>query len=263
MSIKILNIKEVEELWNNLPEFKSKIPKPRVRINSALITKHGFDVANIYTLYTKHLKNKLTEKKETIELFKKLILDIRKLYYTEYYYDDYCWSASSYVSCRGKNIELKSEYLSILNTLNQKFLDAIETDKYDIAINYLLIAIDKFSEVKEPSFYLLRNLAIIIAPIMPYVAEIVWHTMPKKEESIFLTTYPKPNAYLLNTGFSKYPVYINGYYKFRFKLFDSLEDDASLEVFKSSLALKENLNGRTVESVKFLRDKLYLVITNE
>lgn len=260
---KILNFKEVEDIWKNLPEFKSKIPKPRVKMNSSLVSKYGFDVANIYTLYTKHLKNKLVEKKETIELFKKLVTDIRKLYYTEYYYDDYYYSASSYISSRGKDVELKSNYLSILNILNQKFTSAFKEDRYDLAINYLLISLDKFLEVKEPSYYLLRNLAIIVSPIMPYTAEVLWHTMPKKEDSIFLMTYPEPNKYLLNTGFSEYPVYINGYYKFRFKLFDSLEDDVSLSVFKSSKALTQNLNGRTVNDIKFLRDKLYLVITNE
>jgi leucyl-tRNA synthetase len=122
-----------------------------------------------------------------------------------------------------ENPEKKS--LQTLHRTIKKVSDDLNRYSWNTVVSTLMIAVNEFTEQKCHHREILNELAILLSPYAPHLAEDLWETLGHTS-SILDAPWPQPdNQYLEDDTFS-YPVSFNGKMRFNIDLAANMETKA-------------------------------------
>ncbi len=122
-----------------------------------------------------------------------------------------------------------------------------------------MICVNELSDLKCNKRSILSDLAIILSPYAPHIAEELWSLLGNNQ-SITIAKFPEFNASYLTEDSFEYPVSFNG--KMRFKMEFPIETPAK-EVEKAVLATKEAekwLEGKAPKKVIVVHKKIVNIV---
>jgi leucyl-tRNA synthetase len=122
-----------------------------------------------------------------------------------------------------------------------------------------MICVNELSALKCNKKAILSDLAIVVAPYAPHMAEELWQLLGNSD-SIFKAGYPKFNSEYLAEEAFEYPISING--KLRAKMTFSLDTTAA-DIEKSVLAseqVQKWLEGKSPKKVIVVPKKIVNVV---
>ena len=108
-----------------------------------------------------------------------------------------------------------AEELRILHRTIKKVQEEIERFSFNTAVSTFMICVNELSELKCCKRLILTDLAVILSPYAPHLAEELWSRLGGTE-SIANASYPVYNEKYLEENTFEYPISFNG--KLRFKL---------------------------------------------
>ncbi|MCZ2392614.1 MAG: leucine--tRNA ligase [Chitinophagales bacterium] len=120
--------------------------------------------------------------------------------------------------------EANKEELKILHKAIKKTTENIERFSFNTAVSALMIAVNDFGKINKLSKETLNTLPVLLAPLAPFVSEVLWNKMGNEQTTVFDADFPDYQEKYLKEDAILYPISING--KVRVKL----EIDASLNV---------------------------------
>ncbi len=140
------------------------------------------------------------------------------------------------------------EELKALHTAIKNVTQDIERFSFNTCVSHFMICVNELKKLKCDKRSILRDLAVLIAPFAPHVAEELWQKMGNKT-SVNVADYPVHNEDFLKEDTIEYPIAINGKTRAK-KAFPS--DFAKDALEKQALALEEIqkwTDGKTIKKV--------------
>ena len=171
-----------------------------------LVLKYGADTLRMYEMFLGPLEDSKPWDTHGIEGVFKFLNKLWKLY------DDV------------EDSEPDQEALTALHKTIKKVEGDIENMSFNTSISAFMICVNELSQAKCNSKSILTDLAIIISPFAPHIAEELWEKLGHTE-SISFSTYPDYDEKYLQRATYEYPVSFNG--KVRFKIELSVELSAA------------------------------------
>jgi leucyl-tRNA synthetase len=149
--------------------------------------------------------------------------------------------------------------LRTLHKAIKKVQDDIERLSFNTAVSNFMICVNELTELKSSNRSVLSDLAILISPYAPHIAEELWSLLGNNT-SVTLASFPEFNPQFLVENTFEYPVSFNG--KMRFKL--GLPTDLSVaEIEKAALEAKESekwLQGKPPKKVIIVPNKIINIV---
>ena len=128
------------------------------------------------------------------------------------------------------------EELKVLHKTIKKVKEDIERFSFNTAVSAFMICVNELSELKCNKREILNDLAIIISPYAPHIAEELWSLLGNKK-SITYAKYPTYKEEYLIENTCVYAVSFNG--KMRFTI-DLPVDMPAAEIEKNALEHKDS-----------------------
>jgi len=151
------------------------------------------------------------------------------------------------------------EELRTMHRTIKKAQEDIERFSFNTVVSTLMICVNELSELRCHKRTILTDLAIILSPYAPHLAEELWEQLGH-EESIAFATFPEYNEEYLIENRYEYPVSING--KMRFKIPLSLSMTPA-EIEKEVLQANESakwLQGKPPKKVIVVPGKIVNIV---
>ena len=151
--------------------------------------------------------------------------------------------------------EPTKEELRSLHKLIKKITWDIENFSFNTSIPAFMIAQNELSALKCNKRAILEQIAVLLAPYAPHIAEEMWHRcqavshQPSAVSFVIDETWPECNEAYLVEDTQKYPVQFNGKVRFTF---ECPKDTPREEVEKLVLANEETakyLNGAAIKKI--------------
>ncbi len=142
-----------------------------------------------------------------------------------------------------------AEELRVLHKTIKKVQEDIERFSFNTGVSTFMICVNELTELKCHKRAILTDLAIILSPYAPHLAEELWEQLGHKE-SISKAFFPDFNEEFLKDNTFEYPVSFNG--KLRFKITLPLDlnvadiEKAVLEAPESARWLQEKPPKRVI-----------------
>ncbi|MFH1936837.1 MAG: class I tRNA ligase family protein, partial [Bacteroidota bacterium] len=152
-----------------------------------------------------------------------------------------------------------AEELRILHRTIKKVQEDIERFSFNTAVSTFMICVNELSDLKCCNRAVLTDLAIILSPYAPHLAEELWSRLGHTE-SITKASYPVYNEEYLVQNTFEYPISFNG--KLRFKLTLSLDLTPS-DIEKTVLEAPESekwLQGNPPKKIIVVPKKIVNVV---
>ncbi|HOI86631.1 MAG TPA: class I tRNA ligase family protein, partial [Lentimicrobium sp.] len=105
--------------------------------------------------------------------------------------------------------------LKVLHRTIKKVQDDIERFSFNTAVSSFMICVNELTDLKCSNRSILSELAVLISPYAPHIAEELWSLLGNKE-SVTRASFPQFNESFIVENTFAYPVSFNG--KMRFKL---------------------------------------------
>jgi len=220
--------------------------KHNVQNPDDLIEKYGADTLRIYEMFLGPIEQSKPWDTNGIEGVFRFIRKLRKLYFHN---DEFAVSD-----------EPPSEKeLKILHRTIKKVRDDINRFSFNTVVSALMIGVNELTELNCNKRAILENLAILVSPYAPHIAEELWEKLGYKP-SISKEDFPVyDEKYLVEENW-EYPVSFNG--KLRFKITLPLEmDNSEIEtiVLKNEKAQKW-LGGKPPKKIIIVHKKIINVV---
>jgi leucyl-tRNA synthetase len=168
-----------------------------------LIEKYGADTLRLYEMFLGPLEQSKPWDTNGIEGVFRFIRKLWRLYHDH---------ENNFVV---SDEEPTPQELKILHRTIKKVREDIERFSFNTAVSSFMICVNELAEIKCNKRGVLQDLAILISPYAPHLAEELWHQLGN-DGSVCDATYPvHDEKYLVENTF-EYPVSFNG--KMRFKL---------------------------------------------
>jgi len=168
-----------------------------------LIEKYGADTLRLYEMFLGPLEQSKPWDTNGIEGVFRFIRKFWRLYHDH----------ENNFSVSGE--DPTTQELKILHRTIKKVREDIERFSFNTAVSSFMICVNELAEVKCNKRSVLQDLAILISPYAPHLAEELWHQLGN-QGSVCDSVYPvHDDKYLVENTF-EYPVSFNG--KMRFKL---------------------------------------------
>jgi leucyl-tRNA synthetase len=168
-----------------------------------LIEKYGADTLRLYEMFLGPLEQSKPWDTNGIEGVFRFIRKLWRLYHN--HENNFAVSDE----------EPNQQELKILHRTIKKVREDIERFSFNTAVSSFMICVNELAEIKCNKRTVLQELAILISPYAPHLAEELWHQLGN-DGSVCDATYPVyDEKYLVENTF-EYPVSFNG--KMRFKL---------------------------------------------
>ncbi len=129
-----------------------------------------------------------------------------------------------------------ADELKALHKTIKKVEDDIENLSFNTCVSEFMICVNALSQLKCNKRAILNDLAVVISPFAPHIAEELWHLLGH-QESIIYASYPKFDPEAVKESSFEYPIMING--KLRTKISFSL--DASNEAMQQAVVKNETV----------------------
>lgn len=149
--------------------------------------------------------------------------------------------------------------LKVLHNTIRKVQDDIERFSFNTAVSAFMICVNELTELKCNNRSILSELAVLISPYAPHIAEELWNLLGNKG-SVTQAAFPEYNNSFTVENTFEYPVSFNG--KMRFKLELQLGIPVA-EIEKAVLNATESakyLEGKTPKKVIIVPGKIVNVV---
>jgi leucyl-tRNA synthetase len=212
-----------------------------------LIEKYGADTLRLYEMFLGPLEQHKPWDTQGIEGVFRFIRKLWKLYHDF----DNNLNISDETSSK--------EELKVLHKTIKKIQEDIERFSFNTAVSAFMICVNELTELKCNKRAVLSDIAIILSPYAPHIAEELWSLLGNKE-SISTIAFPAFNAEYLTENSCTYAVSFNG--KMRFTL-ELPVDMSKEEVEKNALEHKDAekwLEGRKPKKVIVVPKKIVNIV---
>lgn len=212
-----------------------------------LIEKYGADTLRLYEMFLGPLEQSKPWDTKGIEGVFRFIRKLWRLYHDH----DNRFMVSEE--------EPTTHELKILHRTIKKVREDIERFSFNTVVSTFMICVNELSEIKCNKRGVLKDLAILISPYAPHLAEELWHLLGEAG-SVCEAAYPQfDDKYLVEDSF-EYPVSFNG--KMRFKLNLPLDMPVS-EIEKAVIHAKESekwLEGKPPRKIVVVPKRIINVV---
>lgn len=212
-----------------------------------LIEKYGADTLRLYEMFLGPLEQSKPWDTKGIEGVFRFIRKLWRLYHDH----DNRFIVSEE--------EPTAHELKILHRTIKKVREDIERFSFNTVVSTFMICVNELSEIKCNKRNVLKDLAILISPYAPHLAEELWHLLGEAG-SVCEAAYPQfDDKYLVEDSF-EYPVSFNG--KMRFKLNLPLDMPVS-EIEQAVIHAKESekwLEGKPPRKVVVVPKRIINVV---
>ncbi len=155
--------------------------------------------------------------------------------------------------------EPTSDNLKTLHKTIKKVEEDIENFSFNTSVSTFMICVNELTAQKCTSKAIFEQLAILVSPYAPHIAEELWERLGHSE-SIAEAPFPKFEEKYLVESSKEYPISFNG--KMRFKLEFPLDmgKDAIEEAVLAHEKTQEQLQGRTPKKVIVVPGKIVNIV---
>ncbi len=147
----------------------------------------------------------------------------------------------------------------------QKITQDLNDLKFNTAIAQLMIIVNGLKQQMKVSVEHLEQLAIMLVPFAPYLAEELWQEqLGKKEDpfcSVFSKHWPSYNPDDIKSDKIVLVVQVDGKLRDRLELPAGLSQEEAVIEAQKSEKIKKFLNGQSVKQVAFVPDRLINFVT--
>lgn len=221
--------------------------KHNVQNPDDLIDRYGADTLRMYEMFLGPLEQSKPWDTNGIEGVSRFIRKFWRLYHDEQ------------LTFRVSEEEPTAAELKVLHKTIKKVKEDIERFSFNTAVSTFMICTNELADLKCSKRAILKDLAILISPYAPHIAEELWQLMGSKG-SVCNATFPEFKAeYTVDNTFT-YPVSFNGKTRFMLEL---PADTTVQEVEKAALSAPEAqkwLEGKTPKKVIVVPRKIVNVV---
>jgi len=149
--------------------------------------------------------------------------------------------------------------LKVLHKTIKKVEEDIERFSFNTSVSNFMILVNELGDLKCSNRLILEQVAILISPYAPHIAEELWQKLGHAE-SISLAPYPQHNPAFLEDDNFEYPVSFNGKTRFKLELPVSL---TIAEIEKEVLSKEEAqkwLEGKSPKKVIIVPKKIVNIV---
>jgi leucyl-tRNA synthetase len=191
-----------------------------------LVEKYGADTLRMYEMFLGPLEQPKPWDTHGIEGVHKFLVKLWRLYHGN----------------QGKfnvsNGEPSLEELKVIHKTIKKIGSDIERLSFNTSVSAFMICVNELLELKSNNRSVLHDLAIIVSPFAPHIAEELWELLGNNK-SVSKESFPEyDEQYLVEDVFS-YPVSFNGKMRFKIDLPTAFtKEEVEKEVLANEQALK-------------------------
>lgn len=151
------------------------------------------------------------------------------------------------------------EALKTLHKTIKKIEEDIEQFSFNTSVSTFMICVNELSSQKVCNKSVLEQLAILISPYAPHLAEELWNKLGNKE-SIAFVSFPKFVPSHLVEDTKQYPVSFNGKMRFTLELpLDLTKEEIENEVMAHEKTI-DQLQGRTPKRIIVVPGKIVNIV---
>jgi leucyl-tRNA synthetase len=216
-------------------------------IKEGLIEKYGADTLRLYEMFLGPLEQHKPWDTQGIEGVFRFIRKLWKLYHD--------FDNNLNISDEAPS----KEELKVLHKTIKKIQEDIERFSFNTAVSAFMICINELTDLKCNKRAILSDLAILLSPYAPHIAEELWSLLGNKE-SISKSAFPSFNEAYLVENTCTYAVSFNGKMRFTIEL---PVDMPNAEVEKNALEHKDAakwLEGKKPKKVIVVPKKIVNIV---
>jgi len=155
--------------------------------------------------------------------------------------------------------EPTKEALKTLHKTIKKVIEDIENFSFNTSVSTFMICVNELTAQKCHNKSVLNDLAILISPYAPHIAEELWSVLGNKE-SISTVDFPKFEASHLVESSKEYPVSFNGKMRFKLELSLDMNKDEIEKVVMAHEKTQKQLDGRVPKKVIIVPGKIINIV---
>jgi leucyl-tRNA synthetase len=148
----------------------------------------------------------------------------------------------------------KEELKSLHKTI-KKVKEDIERFSFNTPVSTFMICVNELTTLKCNKRAIIQDLAIILSPYAPHIAEELWHKLGNTE-SITYAVFPKHNDEYLVESNHKYPVSFNGKMRFMLELPANMSKDDIEAAVMANEQTQKYLDGKAPKKVIVVPNKI-------
>ena len=149
--------------------------------------------------------------------------------------------------------------LKTLHKTIKKVKEDIENFSFNTSVSTFMICVNELTAQKCHSKSILSDLAVLISPYAPHIAEELWSVLGNTE-SISTVDFPKFEASHLVESSKEYPVSFNGKMRFKLELPLDMDKDEIEKVVMAHEKTQKQLDGRTPKKVIIVPGKIINIV---
>jgi len=212
-----------------------------------IVLEHGADVLRLYEMFLGPLEQAKPWSTKGIDGVSRFIRKFWNLYHDA----DGNFSVSE--------DEGSKEEMKVLHTLIKKVQEDVENFSFNTSVSAFMVCVNELQKLKCNKKAVLRELAIVVSPYAPFIAEELWSKLGE-EGSVTKASFPEFNPSYLVESSHTYPILFNG--KMRFKLEFPLDMDKA-EIEKEVLAHEDSqkwLEGKAPKKIIVVPKKIVNIV---
>ncbi|MCQ2294226.1 MAG: leucine--tRNA ligase [Bacteroidales bacterium] len=149
--------------------------------------------------------------------------------------------------------------LKILHQTIKKITDDIERFSFNTSVSTFMICANDLGALGSVSSEVLEQLAILIAPFAPHIAEELYHQLGH-ETSVCDAKWPVYDPAMLVQDSFKYPVSFNGKMRLMLELPNGISQDEAIAAVKADALAQKWLDGKEPKRVVFVPNKIINIV---
>lgn len=212
-----------------------------------IVSEHGADVLRLYEMFLGPLEQAKPWSTKGIDGVSRFIRKFWNLYHD---------ADGNFLVSEGAG---SKEEMKVLHTLIKKVQEDVENFSFNTSVSAFMVCVNELQKLKCNKKTVLRELAIVVSPYAPFIAEELWSKL-KEEGSVTNASFPEFNPSYLVESSHTYPISFNG--KMRFKLEFPLHMDKA-EIEKEVLAHEDSqkwLEGKEPKKIIVVPKKIVNIV---
>jgi leucyl-tRNA synthetase len=153
----------------------------------------------------------------------------------------------------------------VMNRAIKRITEDLDALKFNTAISEIMIAVNALREEKQVAVKRLEEIALLLAPFAPHLAEELWQNelgkADKKFHSVCLEPWPEYDESVIDSEKITLIVQVNGKLRDRLSVASGLSQEQVESVVKESSRVQEMLSGQKIVKVAFVPDRIINFVT--